>query len=235
MFSDFDDKKHLLPGLKENRNVRPVVGIALPGLEMRSLGNCQQYLRLTRAHKPRIVLTGPAQGDFAAEGHSVDESNLSVGVRLGLPLHASPVSDLRFVGCGAHKQHQSHHQSQHHHHQQPPPPSSFFSEKGLHCCQLQASIIPYLLEFVNNSCTPFHATGKQREPSSLLDESGIHMVALFDIGEQGSDSVQGAGMQIILQAMTCITRWLAQGTKTEGVIEQAVRQSFIGKFQHNIC
>ncbi|CAK9234536.1 unnamed protein product [Sphagnum troendelagicum] len=47
------------------------------------------------------------------------------------------------------------------------------------------------------------------EPSSLLDESGIHMVALFDIGEQGSDSVQGAGPQIMLQAMTRITRWLA--------------------------
>ncbi|KAH8939885.1 hypothetical protein BDL97_15G059300 [Sphagnum fallax] len=73
------------------------------------------------------------------------------------------------------------------------------------------------------------------EPSSLLDESGIHMVALFDIGEQGSDSVQGAGLQIMLQAMTRIIRWLAQGTKTEGVIEQAVGQSFIGKFQHNIC
>ncbi|CAM6057295.1 unnamed protein product [Sphagnum tenellum] len=105
---------------------------------MKSLGNCQQYLRLTRAHKPRIVLMCPAQGDFglvlcypdSAEGHSVDESNLLVGVHLGLPLHASPMSDLRFVGHGAHKQHQSHHQSQHHHHQQPPPPNSFFSEKA---------------------------------------------------------------------------------------------------------
>ncbi|KAH8934930.1 hypothetical protein BDL97_17G005600 [Sphagnum fallax] len=66
-----------------------------------------------------------------------------------------------------------------------------------------------------------------REPSSLLDESGIHMVALFDIGEQGSDSVQGAGPQIMLQAMTRITRWLAQGKKTEGVVERAVRRSFI--------
>ncbi|CAK9218747.1 unnamed protein product [Sphagnum troendelagicum] len=73
------------------------------------------------------------------------------------------------------------------------------------------------------------------EPSSLLDENDIHMVAHFDIGEQGSDLVQGAGPQIMLQAMTRITRWLAQGTKTEGVIEQVVRQSFIGKFQHNIC
>ncbi|CAK9263106.1 unnamed protein product [Sphagnum jensenii] len=121
---------------------------------MRSMGNCQQYLRLMKAHKPRIVFMCPAQGDFGlvlcypdsghgdydgvssegrvelvVEGHSVDESNLSVGVRLRLPLHASLVSDLRFVGRGAHKQHQSHHQS-HHHHQQPPPPNSFFSEKA---------------------------------------------------------------------------------------------------------
>jgi hypothetical protein len=53
--------------------------------------------------------------------------------------------------------------------------------------------------------------------------------------QQGSDSVQGAGPQIMLQAMTRITRWLAQGKKTEGVVERAVRRSFIGKFQHNIC
>ncbi|CAK9263105.1 unnamed protein product [Sphagnum jensenii] len=35
--------------------------------------------------------------------------------------------------------------------------------QGFHCCQSQASIIPYLLEFENNSCTPFHATGKQSQ------------------------------------------------------------------------
>jgi hypothetical protein len=53
--------------------------------------------------------------------------------------------------------------------------------------------------------------------------------------QQGSDSVQGARPQIMLQAMNRITRWLAQGTKTEGVVKWAVRRSFIGKFQHNIC
>ncbi len=94
-----------------------------------------------RAGSPLVILPAAGHGDYdgvssegrvepAAEGHSVDESNLSVGVRLGLPLHASPVSDLQFVGSGAQKQHQSHHQSQHHHHQQPAPPSSFFSEKA---------------------------------------------------------------------------------------------------------
>ncbi|CAK9197146.1 unnamed protein product [Sphagnum troendelagicum] len=69
--------------------------------------------------------------------------------------------------------------------------------------------------------TPHHPLLIQRTVS-LLDESSIHMMALFDIGEQGSDSVQGARPQIMLQAMTHITRWLAQGTKTEGVVERAV-------------
>jgi len=58
-----------------------------------------------RAGSPLVILPAARHGDYdgvssekrvepAAEGHSVDERNLSVGVHLGLPLHASPVSDL---------------------------------------------------------------------------------------------------------------------------------------------
>ncbi|KAH8937134.1 hypothetical protein BDL97_16G010100 [Sphagnum fallax] len=65
------------------------------------------------------------------------------------------------------------------------------------------------------------------EPSSLMDESCIRMVALFDIGEVQSDTAQGAGPQTMLQAMTRITRWLARGTESEGVVERALRRSFI--------
>jgi aspartyl aminopeptidase len=32
----------------------------------------------------------------------------------------------------------------------------------------------------------------------------------------------------MLQAMTRITRWLARGTESEGVVERALRRSFIG-------
>lgn len=65
------------------------------------------------------------RGGQAAEGHSMDESNFGVAdthVRLGLPLHASPVSDLRFVGGAAPHQQQPQPQQ--------PPPRSFFSEKA---------------------------------------------------------------------------------------------------------
>nr|XP_024356341.1 probable aspartyl aminopeptidase isoform X2 [Physcomitrium patens] len=85
----------------------------------------------------------------------MDESNFGVGethVRLGLPMHASPVSDFRYGPPPLHQQHQ----------QQPPPPRAFFSEKGLVCRESQSSVVPHLLDYVNNSCTPFHATAETR-------------------------------------------------------------------------
>lgn len=50
MFSDFDDKKHLLAGLKENRNVRPVAGIALPGLEMQYVSTALRSIQNELKH-----------------------------------------------------------------------------------------------------------------------------------------------------------------------------------------
>lgn len=45
----------------------------------------------------------------------------------------------------------------------------------------------------------------------------------------GQDSAQGAGPQTMLQAMTRIVRWLARGSNSEGVVERAIRRSFIGE------
>ncbi|XP_024527699.1 probable aspartyl aminopeptidase [Selaginella moellendorffii] len=65
------------------------------------------------------------------------------------------------------------------------------------------------------------------EPLSMLDEDYIRMVALFDNGEVGSEAVQGAGPQTMFQAMMRISRWLARGSTSEGVVERAIRRSFV--------
>ncbi|XP_024361340.1 probable aspartyl aminopeptidase isoform X3 [Physcomitrium patens] len=104
-------------------------------------------------------VSSEGRGGPANEAHSMDESNFGVGethVRLGLPMHASPVSDFRYAPPPLHQQHQQHQQ-------QPPPPRGFFSEKGLMCREAQSNIIPHLLEYVDNSCTPFHATAEARK------------------------------------------------------------------------
>lgn len=41
--------------------------------------------------------------------------------------------------------------------------------------------------------------------SNLEDESGVRMVALFDHEEVGSDSAQGAGSPVMLDALSRIT------------------------------
>jgi hypothetical protein len=76
-------------------------------------------------------VSSEGRGGPTTEVHSIDESNFTVGdtrVRLGLPLHVSPVSDLRFVGVGDKEQRRSEHQ--HHHHHQQPAPNSFVSQKA---------------------------------------------------------------------------------------------------------
>jgi len=68
-------------------------------------------------------VSSEGRGGPTNEAHSMDESNFGVGethVRLGLPMHASPVSDFRYVPAM---------------HQQPqPPPRPFFSEKASFPC-----------------------------------------------------------------------------------------------------
>ncbi|KAK4486140.1 hypothetical protein RD792_008808 [Penstemon davidsonii] len=51
--------------------------------------------------------------------------------------------------------------------------------------------------------------------SSLEDESGIRMVALFDHEEVGSDSAQGAGSPVVLDAFSRITNSFSSDTKVK--------------------
>jgi aspartyl aminopeptidase len=107
-------------------------------------------------------VSSEGRGGPTNEAHSMDESNFGVGethVRLGLPMHASPISDFRYVPAM---------------HQQPqPPPRPFFSEKSLLCRESQSSVVPQLLDYVNNSCTPFHATAEARKH---LLSAGFHQL-----------------------------------------------------------
>ncbi|CAN1298032.1 Probable aspartyl aminopeptidase [Linum perenne] len=66
------------------------------------------------------------------------------------------------------------------------------------------------------------------EPStSLSSEPAIRMVALFDNEEVGSNSVQGAGAPTMFQAMRRIVGCMAHNIVGEGVVERAIRKSFL--------
>ncbi|XP_024973137.1 probable aspartyl aminopeptidase isoform X1 [Cynara cardunculus var. scolymus] len=64
-------------------------------------------------------------------------------------------------------------------------------------------------------------------PKDLSDEHAIRMVALFDNEEVGSDSMQGAGAPTMFQAMRRIVDCLANQLVREGILERAIRQSFL--------
>lgn len=49
--------------------------------------------------------------------------------------------------------------------------------------------------------------------SSLEDETGVRMVALFDHEEVGSDSAQGAGSPVLLNALSRITSSFSPDSK----------------------
>ncbi|CAK9213609.1 unnamed protein product [Sphagnum troendelagicum] len=65
------------------------------------------------------------------------------------------------------------------------------------------------------------------EPSSLMDETSIYMVALFNSGKLVADSSQGAGPQAMLQTMTHVAQWSARDSDSEANVDQAMRRSFI--------
>ncbi|CAN0900598.1 Probable aspartyl aminopeptidase [Linum grandiflorum] len=63
--------------------------------------------------------------------------------------------------------------------------------------------------------------------TSLSSEPAIRMAAFFDNEEVGSDSVQGAGAPTMFQAMRRIVGCMAQDKVGEGVVERAIRKSFL--------
>ncbi|ESW09930.1 hypothetical protein PHAVU_009G167900 [Phaseolus vulgaris] len=60
--------------------------------------------------------------------------------------------------------------------------------------------------------------------SSLEEETGVRMVALFDHEEVGSDSAQGAGSPVMLNAVTRVTN--SFGTKPN-LLEKAAQRSYL--------
>ncbi|XP_020517999.1 probable aspartyl aminopeptidase isoform X2 [Amborella trichopoda] len=81
---------------------------------------------------------------------------------------------------------------------------------------------------LDNLCMSFcslRALFDSTAEGSLANETGVRMVALFDHEEVGSDSAQGAGSPIILDALARITNsFCSSGSK---VLEKAVQRSFL--------
>ncbi|CAL5372953.1 unnamed protein product [Camellia sinensis] len=104
----------------------------------------------------------------------------------------------------------------------------------LQACDTQPSIIAGATkEFIfsgrlDNLCSSFcslkaliDATSSE---SCLEDEAGVKMVALFDHEEIGSDSAQGAGSPVMLDALSRITSSFSSDTK---LLEKAIQKSFL--------
>ncbi|KAG5537146.1 hypothetical protein RHGRI_024547 [Rhododendron griersonianum] len=104
----------------------------------------------------------------------------------------------------------------------------------LQACDTQPSIIAGAAkEFIfsgrlDNLCMSFcslqaliDATSSE---SSLEDETGVRMVALFDHEEVGSNSAQGAGSPAMLDALSRITSFFFSDVK---VLEKAIQKSFL--------
>ncbi|KAG5537147.1 hypothetical protein RHGRI_024547 [Rhododendron griersonianum] len=105
----------------------------------------------------------------------------------------------------------------------------------LQACDTQPSIIAGAAkEFIfsgrlDNLCMSFcslqaliDATSSE---SSLEDETGVRMVALFDHEEVGSNSAQGAGSPAMLDALSRITSFFFSDVKV--VLEKAIQKSFL--------
>ncbi|PIN24208.1 Aminopeptidase I zinc metalloprotease (M18) [Handroanthus impetiginosus] len=104
----------------------------------------------------------------------------------------------------------------------------------LQACDTQKSIIAGALkEFIfsgrlDNLCMSFCSLkaliDSTSSESSLQDETGIRMVALFDHEEVGSDSAQGAGSPVMFDALSRITNSFSSDTK---LIPKAIQRSYL--------
>lgn len=55
-------------------------------------------------------------------------------------------------------------------------------------------------------------------PTSLEDETGVRMVALFDHEEVGSNSAQGAGSPVMLDALSRITSSFSSNSNVRTIL-----------------
>ncbi|KAL2459589.1 Zn-dependent exopeptidase superfamily protein [Forsythia ovata] len=104
----------------------------------------------------------------------------------------------------------------------------------LQACDTQPSIIAGAMkEFIfsgrlDNLCMSFCSLKALIEStssaSSLQDETGVRMVALFDHEEVGSNSAQGAGSPVMLDALSRITSSFSSETK---LLPKAIQRSFL--------
>ncbi|KAF6166896.1 hypothetical protein GIB67_020330 [Kingdonia uniflora] len=104
----------------------------------------------------------------------------------------------------------------------------------LQVCDTQPSIVAGAMkEFVfsgrlDNLCSSFCSLKAMIEStsseSSLEEETGVRMVALFDHEEVGSNSAQGAGSPVMLDALSRITNSFC--STNSKLIEKAIQKSF---------
>ncbi|KAI3463633.1 hypothetical protein Pfo_020296 [Paulownia fortunei] len=104
----------------------------------------------------------------------------------------------------------------------------------LQACDTQKSVIAGALkEFIfsgrlDNLCMSFCSLkaliDSTSSESSLQDETGVRMVALFDHEEVGSDSAQGAGSPVMLDALSRITNSFSSDTK---LLPKAIQRSYL--------
>uniref|UniRef100_A0A2P2L4H3 Uncharacterized protein MANES_06G117700 n=1 Tax=Rhizophora mucronata TaxID=61149 RepID=A0A2P2L4H3_RHIMU len=104
----------------------------------------------------------------------------------------------------------------------------------LQACDTQPSLIGGAAkEFVfsgrlDNLCMSFCSLkaliDSTSSASDLKDESGVRMVALFDHEEVGSDSAQGAGSPVMLDALSRVTSSFNSDSKQ---LQKAIQRSFL--------
>ncbi|KAI3981937.1 hypothetical protein MKX01_018843 [Papaver californicum] len=105
----------------------------------------------------------------------------------------------------------------------------------LQLCDTQPSIVAGALkEFIfsgrlDNLCMSFCSLkaliDSTSSESSLEDEPGVRMVALFDHEEVGSNSAQGAGSPVMFDALSRVTDSL--NPSTSKLLEKATQKSFV--------
>ncbi|KAI3885320.1 hypothetical protein MKW98_002712 [Papaver atlanticum] len=105
----------------------------------------------------------------------------------------------------------------------------------LQLCDTQPSIVAGALkEFIfsgrlDNLCMSFCSLkaliDSTSSESSLEDEPGVRMVALFDHEEVGSNSAQGAGSPVMFDALSRVTDSL--NSSTSKLLEKAIQKSFV--------